>query len=309
MGSSCRELLRQHRRSVSKKAATIPMTNQLRGIGLILVAYLLLAAEMIAIHRIGSAAGTLQVAFLRSLGNVILVVGLSRGIAFRVFKTEMPGLQILRSGLSLLGFWAFVYAFGHLPLLNATALTYTQAAFLTGFAALVLSEPVGMRRWSACFVGLCGAMIIIRPAFTVWDTAYLIAMAAPFFNGAALTATKILEKRDSPTTVMAWLSVIYLTFSSLALIDWRTPPSAVWPWLGAIMVLGPLGTYMRILAIRAADVSVLAPFDYTRLVINAVVAVVVFNELPDTMTLIGAGIIVIGCVLATLPGAPRKMLA
>ncbi len=284
------------------------MTNQRRGIGLILVAYLLLAAEMIAIHRIGSAAGTLQVAFLRSVGNIILVVGLSRGIGFRVFKTEMPGLQILRSGLSLLGFWAFVYAFGHLPLLNATALTYTQAAFLTGFAALVLSEPVGIRRWSACFVGLCGAMIIIRPAFTVWDTAYLIAIAAPFFNGAALTATKILEKRDSPTTVMAWLSVIYLTFSSLALIDWRTPSFAVWPWLGAVMVLGPLGTYTRILAVRAADMSVLAPFDYTRLVINAVVAVVVFNELPDAMTVIGAGIIVIGCAMATLPGAPRKIV-
>jgi drug/metabolite transporter (DMT)-like permease len=280
------------------------MTNHLRGIGLILVAYVLLATEMIAIHHIGSAAGTLQVVFLRSVGNIILVAGLSRGIGFRVFKTDMPGLQILRSGLSLLGFWAFVYAFGHLPLLNATALTYTQAAFLTGFAALVLSEPVGIRRWSACFVGLCGAMIVIRPAFTVWDTAYLIAVAAPFFNAAALTTTKILERRDSSITVMAWLSVIYLTFSSLTLIDWRTPPSAIWPWLGAVMVLGPLGTYTRILAIRAADMSVLAPYDYTRLVINAVVAIVVFNELPETVTVIGAGIIVIGCVIATLPEHP-----
>lgn len=276
------------------------MTTQIRGMTLIVLAYVLLATEMIAIHRVGQAAGTLQVAFLRSLGNVILVASLSWNAGFRVFKTEMPGLQILRSGLSLLGFWAFVYAFSHLPLLDATALTYTQAAFLTGFAALVLAEPVGAVRWLACFVGLSGAMIVIRPAFSGWDSAYLIAIAAPFFNGAALTATKHLEKRDSPLTVMAWLSGIYLVFSLFALVDWTMPRLEVWPWLIAIMILGPVGTYTRILAIRVADMSVLAPYDYIRLVINALVAVIVFRELPDTMTIIGASVIVIGCAMVTL---------
>ncbi|MGJ4945653.1 DMT family transporter [Bradyrhizobium sp. HKCCYLS1011] len=276
------------------------MTSQTRGIALILLAYVLLSTEMIAIHQVGHAVGTLEVAFLRSLGSVALVAALSRKIGFRVFKTEMPGLQVIRSCLSLLGFWAFIYAFSHLPLLNATALSYTQALFVTGFAAVLLTEPIGLRRWSASLVGLCGALIVIHPTFTAWDSVYLVAMAAPFFNGAALTVTKLLENRDSPLTVMAWLSATYLAFSSMALADWTSPSLTEWPWLIAIMIIGPLGTYIRILAIRQADISVLAPYDYTRLVINALVAVVEFRELPDATTITGVIIIIAGCLIVTL---------
>jgi drug/metabolite transporter (DMT)-like permease len=213
----------------------------------------------------------------------------------------VPGLQIFRSFLSLLGFWAFIYAFGQLPLLDATALTYTQALFMTGFAALLLGESVRSPRWVASLIGLCGAMFVIRPAFTAWDAAYLVALAAPFFNAAALTATKFLEQRDSSLTIMAWLTAIYLLCSSPALLDWQELPASLWFWVITVMILGPLGTYLRILAIRAADMSVLAPYDYVRLVINGCFALVLFHEIPDPLSVVGAAMIVAGCVLVVLP--------
>ena len=70
-------------------------------------------------------------------------------------------------------------------------------------------------------------------------------------------------------------------------------PLELSPWLVAIAVLGPLAFYVSQVAIRFADVSVLAPFDYVRLVISAIVAFAVFSEAPNISSIAGATIIML----------------
>jgi drug/metabolite transporter (DMT)-like permease len=52
-------------------------------------------------------------------------------------------------------------------------------------------------------------------------------------------------------------------------------------------------------AMRTGEVSVVAPFRYTRLLFAMILGVAVFAERPDTMTLLGSAIIV-ACGLAIL---------
>ena len=54
------------------------------------------------------------------------------------------------------------------------------------------------------------------------------------------------------------------------------------------------------MAIRAADLSVLAPFDYSRLIMAAGFGIVLFGEMPDASTLIGAAVITLACAAATM---------
>lgn len=264
-----------------------------------MTAYLLLAAEMIAIHRIGPSVPFLQLLLLRSLGGAVLVAIFSRRVGLAVFRTRRLRLHVLRSSLSVAGLSAFVYAFAHVPLLDATALTYTTALFMTAFSALILHERVGPTRWLAVPIGLVGAMVIIQPAFAGWNWAYLLALAAPALNASALAVTKLLERTDSALTVMAYFATASIIWSIPGLVVWQTPERSLWPWLAAVVILGPVGTYLRILAVQAADMSILAPYDYVRLLVSVCVGVVLFHEIPDATAAFGAIIIVLSCLLVT----------
>ena len=73
------------------------------------------------------------------------------------------------------------------------------------------------------------------------------------------------------------------------------------PWmvapLAGIAVGGPLGTYLLLHAVRFADVSALAPFQYIRLVVNTLAGLVVFREIPGIGTSLGLTLILAGCLL------------
>jgi drug/metabolite transporter (DMT)-like permease len=126
-------------------------------------------------------------------------------------------------------------------------------------------------------------------------------VAAPALNAAAVVATKFAVMSDSVDTTMLWISTInlLLTLPALAL-PWSVDAATV-PTLAIIVVLGPLGTYLSLWAVRFADVSALAPFDYTRLIVNSMAALILFREMPTRWGFVGMAIIIAGCLASSRP--------
>ena len=278
-----------------------------RGVILILISYLLMTGETVAIHQIGTDATPLQFILMRSIGGVVLVALLARNIGLSVFRTGTLWLQFVRAALTMVSLWGLFYGFAVLPLADATAVTYTRAVFLSVFAVLILHEHMGPARWFAILAGIVGGLIVIRPAFSAWRPDYLIALAGAALNAGAMVATKVLERRDSTVTIMAWLTALSLVGCIPALFaPW--PPLETWPWMAGIAFMGTMGLYIGLLAIRAAQLSVLAPFDYSRLIMAAVLGLIFFGERRDLAGFIGAAIITIACVAAAMtvrkPAAP-----
>jgi drug/metabolite transporter (DMT)-like permease len=274
--------------SIASKLA-FARSDQQRGILLFLLSSSLLAGEVIAIHRIGDAASFLQLSLVRSAGGLVLVALLARKTGWAIFRTKSLVFQLLRGALTVASMWAIFYGFARAPLTDATAIMYTRAIFLTLFAWSILGEQLDRRRWAGVLVGILGGLLIIRPAFQAWDISYLVVLSASILNAGAVVVTKVLGRKDSDLTVLAYVSAISLTCSIPGLaLPW---PVELTPWLVAIAVLGPLAFYVSQVAIRFADVSVLAPFDYVRLVISAFVAFVMFSEAPNSSSIAGATII------------------
>jgi drug/metabolite transporter (DMT)-like permease len=273
------------------------MREQRRAVVLILASFALLTGESAAVHKIGTNVSPLQLAFLRSVGSVVLVAALARHIGLAVFQTHHLGLQVTRGLLTVASIWAIFYGFAALPLADATAVSYTRGLFLTVLAAMVLREHVNASRWVATALGMLGGLIVIRPAFEAWRPDYLILLAGAGLNAGAMIATKVLERRDSAITVMAYMTVISLAASSPgAFSEW--PGASAWPWMLAVMILGPAALYVGLLAIHAAPISVIAPLDYSRLIMAAVLGVAIFGEWPGIWDFLGAAIITIACVWA-----------
>ena len=274
-------------------------TSQFRGILLMMLSYVLITGETVALHRIGHAATPLQLTLVRNLGGMVLVIFLARDIGLEVFRTQHLWLQIVRGVLTVVSIWALFISFAALPLADATAVTFTRGVFLALMAVTILGEKTNFPRWFSIVAGVIGALIIVRPAFATWRPDYLIALAASALNAGAMVATKALERNDSVLTVMAYVTAISLIACSPGLFSpW--PGIEMWPWLLAIAVLGPAILYVGLLAIKAADLTLLAPFEYTRLIMAAGFGLVLFGELPDAAGLIGAGVITAACAWAAL---------
>ena len=279
--------------------------SRYRGVTLMLISYLLLTAETVAIHHIGDAATPLQFILMRNIGGIILVLVMTRDIGWSVYRTHTLWLQFVRAALTMISLWCLFFGFAMLPLADATAVTYTRAVFLSILAAMVLGERVGLSRWIAIGAGIVGACIVIRPAFVTWDPAYLIALAGAGLNAGAMVATKALERHDRTITIMTWLT----TLSTIACIPaffqpW--PPFNLWPWMIAIAILGTSGLYIGLMAIRSEELSVLAPFDYSRLIMAAGLGFLFFREIPDLSGFIGAGIITAACMVASATIQTRR---
>ncbi len=260
-----------------------------RAVLLFIAAQLCLVAEITAVHRLGPDFGLAQLTFLRALGMLAIILVSARGEGLRVLRSTRPGLQAVRAGLTVISLWAIFHSIAHLPLADASALSYLRPAFITLMAALLLRETVAARRWVATALGFLGALLVIGPAFAAWHPAYLVAVGGAALNGAAIVASKQLTAQDRPVTILAWLTLVSFLFSPTALAEpW---PWAEWPALLAVATSGALALWLGLLAMRAADISLLAPFDYVRLPVLILVGVLVFAEMPSGATLAGSALI------------------
>src|SRR5271155_4653095 len=152
------------------------MTTQRLAIQLMIAQGVLFAAETAAIHQIGSRVPLMLLALIRASAGLGLALVLARHVGLAVLRTRQLPLQLLRGGVGVLYLWVMIYSFGHLPFADATAISYTQAAYIAVFSVLVLGEPVTRLRWAGAAVGFIGALLIAKPVFAGWNSAYLIAL-------------------------------------------------------------------------------------------------------------------------------------
>jgi drug/metabolite transporter (DMT)-like permease len=131
------------------------------------------------------------------------------------------------------------------------------------------------------------------------------------FNGLAFVLNRYLQREDSEATTMFYTNLVPLIGNLPALWLASAPPVETLLWLPGVILLGPLGMLAGLLAVRHASAAMLAPYTLLRLVIALVGAVIIFQELPDLLSALGAGIILGSCLLSSgalqLPHFRRRL--
>jgi drug/metabolite transporter (DMT)-like permease len=238
---------------------------------------------------------------------VTLVGVLGWNTGWSVMKTAQLSLQLLRGFVSVLYLWVLMYSFAHMPFADATAISYTQAAYIAAFSALILNERVTTLRWIATAIGIVGALLIVKPAFLDRNIVYLAALLGTSFNGLAFVLNKYLQRPggDSELTTMFYVNAIAVVCNLPVLATTALPEPEVWPWLSGVLIFGPVGMYLGMVAVRHANASSLGPYTLLRLVIAIVGGIVLFREVPDLLGWLGVAAILSSCLLATVPASPR----
>ena len=181
----------------------------------------------------------------------------------------------------------------YLPLAEATTISFTSPLFVVGLCGPLLKESVGWRRWVAVACGFLGAIVVVRPGSAVFHWAAVLPLVGAFWFGLFQIFTRAIGAEDRAITTLFYTTGVGTAIISLAMPFVWTPPTPI-QWL-ILMGLGTLGLCAHLSIIRAfvlADASAVAPFNYVRIVWAIALGFVLFDDLPDAMTILGGAVIV-----------------
>lgn len=265
---------------------------RLAGIGLMLLGICMfsfgdaLGKFIVATYSVG------QLLWLRACAALIVLLPMIWRHRAEFMPLERPWLQLLRVVLSTLEVAAFFIATVYLPL--ADVITYYLACpiFVTALSAIVLREHVGWRRWSAILIGFCGVLIALRPSTQTVSWPALIALGGSLSFAFLMIITRSL--RATPDIVLASTQFMgtFALGAVLSPFGWITPDPgglAMFAVAGCISICALLCVNR---SLKLAPASVVVPYQYSMIVWAVMFGYLVFGDVPQVATIVGAAIII-----------------
>lgn len=263
-----------------------------RGCLLMMIGTLLFSAMHAAIRHASQHLSGMELAFFRNLFGLFVIAPLLVRHGPSLFHTRKIGLHVMRAVINAVSMVCFFVGLSMTPIARATALAFTAPLFAALFSALFLGEVFRWRRWTAILVGFFGALVILRPGLKEIDIGGLLVIISSLLWAIALIDIKVLGRTESSLTITAYVTVLLTPLTLVpALWGWQTPSPGLWGWLIFIGVIGTIAQFAITEAIKLADMTVLMPFDFLKLIWATFLGIVFFAEVPDTFTWIGAGIV------------------
>ena len=265
-----------------------------KGIALILLSTTFLGVSDVTAKYLSASLPSIEIAWLRFLVfALIMVPAMVPGSPLFAMRTSRVGLQLMRGAALLGSSLFFITGLRYLPIAEASATGFVAPLFVTALSIVFLSEKVGVRRWLATATGLLGVLIILRPGTGAFHAAAFFPLVSALAWAATLIMTRMMSGREHAITIMTYSSI-----AGVAILSVLVPFVWVVPSWQAIMfgvligVASTAGQWIVVLAFRYADASLLAPFSYTQLVWVSTLGFLIFGEVPDVWTVVGAAFIV-----------------
>ncbi|MGI9388672.1 MAG: DMT family transporter [Boseongicola sp.] len=238
-----------------------------------------------------------QIVWTRQLGLLAGAVFLIALNGSAILRTAHPKLQVLRGAVAAGSASLFIFAVSYVPLADAVAISFVAPFMVTLMGALVLREPVGIRRWAAVILGFVGALIVIRPGMGVVHPAAGLVILAAFFFAIRQIVSRALSDTDKTGTTVVYTALVGSAILTLPLpFVWQWPDGQQMIILVGIAAVAGVAEVCVIKALELAMAVVIAPVHYTLMIWGTFYGFIVFGQLPDIWTWTGAAIIFVGGV-------------
>ena len=283
-------------RSIGQVLDESSSQHNARGIALILVSMVAFALADTLVKVSSSFLTPPQMMLILLGGGLILFVLIAKLRGELVIPSNpLSPILLLRYGTEIIGMVGMVTALALVPISTVGAITQASPVVSAVGAVFFFGEKVSWRRWSAIALGFVGVVLVIQPTSSSFDLNVLWAVLALV----ALSIRDLTNRaapRDIPSTMLATLTMIASIPFALAWVfyagDDLIPQAANWWVISAMVALGSLGYLLLITSMRVAEIAVVTPFRYSRILFLLVLGVVVFGERPGTQVLLGAGLII-----------------
>ncbi|MEJ8560389.1 DMT family transporter [Yoonia sp. GPGPB17] len=238
-----------------------------------------------------------QIISVTCLGGLIGFLGWAVLKGDRLWQPAYLNVKVnLRSLCDTCGSLMFVTALALVPLTTASAVIQATPLVVALGAAAFLAQPIGWRRWIAIIVGFIGVLIIIRPGMDGFIPATLLAVGGMLGLAARDLFTRSLTVQLSgPQLATHTFSMVVpagfllMAFQGQSIV---VPDGRQSLLLMASIVVGMIAYLAIVAATRGGNAGIISSFRYSRMIFALIIGFVMFSEIPDAPTLIGAAIVI-----------------
>ena len=233
-----------------------------------------------------------SIGFGGALITLVLAIVLNVNLADKILLNKHV---ISRTIADLFGALSFTSAMVLIPMSLLASILQATPLFVTLGAAILLGEKVGWRRWSAILVGFLGVIIILQPGFGSFQLASLLGLVAVLFLALRDVVTRDMAN-EIPTLTVTFYACLAMGSAGFIAYPFFGPPVMPTTYetgtLICAAIIGLTGYFLLVLATRKGDVSVIAPFRYSRLLFSLGLASLILGEKLTLPILLGGLLVV-----------------
>ena len=265
-----------------------------RGALLALAAFAIFSAHDVLVKLLGGRFSPVQIVFFSVLFSFpLLTLLLVRSKTEGHLRPRHPWWSLIRTiAVIVTGFAAFT-AFTLLPLAQTYALLFATPLLITVLSIPILGERVGVHRWAAVVVGLCGVLIVLRPGTTALQIGHVAGLVAALGSATASIIVRKIgqEERSSVLLLFPLLGNLAVMGAALPFVYEPMTLGDIAAVAG-IAILSIAATSLTIFAYRTAEAAVVAPMQYSQIIWATIFGWMIFAEMPDGFTLLGAAVVI-----------------
>ena len=247
-----------------------------------------------------------SIGFGGALITLVLAIVLNVNLADKILLNKHV---ISRTIADLFGALSFTSAMVLIPMSLLASILQATPLFVTLGAAILLGEKVGWRRWSAIFIGFLGVIIILQPGYGSFQLATLLGLAAVLCLALRDVVTRDMAT-EIPTLTVTFYACLAMGSAGFIAYPFFGPPIMPTTYEAIILIcaaiIGLTGYFLLVLATRKGDVSVIAPFRYSRLLFSLGLASLILGEKLTLPILLG-GLLVVSSGIYTF-GRERRLV-
>jgi drug/metabolite transporter (DMT)-like permease len=268
------------------------------GVLLKLSSVVLLSCLAACVKYLGNGVPTGQIIFVRGLISMAVLAFIAWHFhGFQILRTDRLRSHAIRSLAGTASMFCWFTALTMIPLADFTAISFTAPLFLTILAMVLLGERIHIYRWSALAIGFVGVIITIGPHLTFGGNSLgvLIAFGAAVFSAAAIATLRSMSGAggEHPLAITFYFSLTTVLVSALTAVGgWPMPTAEQWFFIVISGLFGVSGQLLMTMSYRYAEASMLAPLDYTNLLLAVALGLYFFGEVPHWSMWIGAPLVI-----------------
>lgn len=296
-------------RLTAGSAGTVTQTSNLKGIILMLLAGMAFVANDSLIKLTLAELPPMQVLVLRGLFGTVWCLAVLFWMGFgKDIGKAFRRWVLLRSLFELVAIMAFINGLAHMPIGDVTAIYQISPLLVTMGAAWFYREKVQLVQYAFIAIALVGALLVAQPGSST-ATVYAV---FPFITAIGAAGRDLAGRRigtDVPGLVVAFSTIVVVLLASIIvhmLTEEWVPPSTT--NLGVMAVTGLfllLGHTLVFLAYRNGKTSAIAPFGYAFTAWAVLAGLLVFNDVPNALSVTGM-LFIVASGLAALWYDQRK---
>jgi drug/metabolite transporter (DMT)-like permease len=237
----------------------------------------------------------LQILFFRQSIVLLTILPSLVRVGPSLLQTKRPALHALRLIAALVALLSGFWAVSGLPLTTAVTLGFTSIFFVSGLAFLFPGETLGPHRLAAIGLGFIGVLVTMRPDLGGLGNLYsLAAVLSAFAASIATVCVRSLTRTEATPTLLVYFAFFIGLISGLPMLWlWKQPSLQ-----DAIILIGmglssSIGHWFSIRALRLGQAGIVKSIEYVSLIYTAILGYLIFAEIPDDNTLLGAAIIIV----------------